>query len=324
MKELLIALDNMLRSAERAMLATIVEQTGSAPRGVGTSMAVSADGSQSGTIGGGSMEHRARANALEFIKDRTSGLRKYTIHTDETGTCSGGVKVLFRLFSGEDGVRLIDRALACIDGEEGYLVCELHGETVGETRVVPSWLAKEDEFLAPLLDHAPILSKGEPGLLVEPLCHVPRAIVLGGGHIAQALVPILAMLHYRVWVIDEREELCDLSRFPLADRVIVEHPVIILRELDITERDSIVSFIRSRGSEWYIAGDALRTKAGYIGCIGSHASAKRMRDELRSRGFSQEQIARIHSPIGLDIGAETPEEIAVSIAAELIQSHSKQ
>lgn len=317
MKQLLQELERTLSSGEPAALVTIVEKTGSTPRGVGTAMVVSCGGRQTGTIGGGSMEARARDDALALLAEGRGAMKRYPIDAEDPAD-SNAVSVLIRAFSGQEEQQALSRALDEIEGEAGYLVCPISNGEVGETNYVSARAAQADAALQPLLAMAPVLSAEEPRCWVEPMLPAPRMIVLGGGHVARALVPVIAMLQYRVWVIEDREELCDRARFPQAEWVLVDRSDQVLEELDLTEQDGIVSFVRGRGVELQTLASALRTKAGYIGSIGSRANARRMRDELLSYGFSAVQVQRLHAPVGLDIGAETPEEIAVSIAAEII------
>lgn len=317
MKRLLQELQRSIASGETAALITILQKRGSTPRGVGTAMVVRTDGSQEGTIGGGTLEYRARQHALTLFSENRGDIVDYSIDPEKQDD-SNSVSVLFRVFSADREKRMLECALDTLDRERGYLVCRISDGSIGETEFVPERLAKEDAVLSLLRIKAPVLTEGTPCWWVEPLFEIPRVVILGGGHVAQALVPVLALLHYRVWVVEDREELCDSARFPQAERVLCDRPDMILEELELTEQDGIVSFVRGRGMELQTLASALRTRAGYIGSIGSRANARRMRDELISYGFSPERVSRIHSPVGLEIGAETPEQIAVSIAAELI------
>lgn len=315
----------VLQSGGTAMLCTIVSRRGTTPRGAGTAMVVDENGAQTGTVGGGEAEFRVKQDALALLRENASALRSYAVHPGEGEGCavSGGeIDVLFRLFAGENGRKLTQRALEALEREEGFLVCSIDRGTVGETEYVPAWAAKDDPALKPLLNGAPMLGTEEPKRFIEPLFPPPRAVILGGGHVAKALVPVLAQLGLRVWVVEDRDTLCDPSRFPMAERVLSEVQGRFFDELELSERDGIISLVRGRGIDFSVLDAALRTRAGYIGAIGSHSHAKKMRDQLLSRGFSKEQIARIHSPVGLDIGAESPEEIAVSIAAEWIACRS--
>lgn len=325
MKRMLEAILAANTSGRNAMLCTIVARRGTTPRGVGTAMVVDENGAQFGTVGGGEAEHLVKLDALVLLRENASALHTYAVHPGEGEQCetgSGEIDVLLRLFEGESGRKLAERALDTIGREEGYLVCSVDHGTVGETEIVPAWAAKNDPALKPFLSAAPVLSAEEPKRFIEPLFPPPRAVILGGGHVAKALVPVLAQLGLRVWVVEDRDTLCDLSRFPLAERVLSVVQDRIFDELELSERDAVISLVRGRGIDFSVLDAALRTRAGYIGAIGSHSHAKKMRDQLLSRGFSKEQIARIHSPVGLDIGAESPEEIAVSIAAEWIACRS--
>lgn len=326
MRELLDAILSALEAGGSAILCTIVSRTGTTPRGAGVAMTVDESGAQAGTVGGGEAEYHVRQDALALLQARSSEIRTYPIHSGAAECCNehhgGSIDVLFRTFAGEEGNLLAKRARTVLNHEEGYLVCKVTNGKPGESEVVPAWMAKDDPVLRPYLADAPVFTAEEPRLLIEPLFPAPRVIVLGGGHVAKALVPILAFLKYRVWVVEDRDEINDPSRFPQAERVLCEVQNMVLGELELTERDHIVSLVRGRGTDFFILDAALRTRAGYIGAIGSHANARRLRDQLLSRGFSKEQVARIHSPVGLDIGAESPEEIAVSVAAELIAFES--
>ncbi len=325
MKQLLETIAAVLKSGQSAMLCTIVSRRGTTPRGVGTAMVVAEDGGQTGTVGGGEAEYRAIRDALALLREKAPAIRSYAIHSGEGEHCAasnGEIDVLFRLFSGEDGLRFAERSLELLEREEGYLVCSVDKGMVGETEIVPARTAKDDPALRQYLAKAPLLTAEEPIRLIEPLFATPRAIILGGGHVAKALVPVLAQLGLRVWVVEDRDTLCDASRFPQAERVLSVVQDRIFDELELTERDAVISLVRGRGLDFSILDGALRTRAGYIGAIGSHSHAKKMRDQLLSRGFSKEQIARVHSPVGLAIGAESPEEIAVSIAAEWIACRS--
>lgn len=325
MKQLLETIAATLKSGQSAMLCTVISRRGTTPRGVGTAMVVAENGAQTGTVGGGEAEYRAIRDAFALLREKAPAIRSYAIHSGADEHCAasnGEIDVLFRLFSGEEGLRFVERTLELLEREEGYLVCSVDKGTVGETEIVPARAAKDDPALRPYLAKAPLLTAEKPIRLIEPLFAPPRAVILGGGHVAKALVPVLAQLGLRVWVVEDRDTLCDASRFPLAERVLSVVQDRIFDELELSERDAVISLVRGRGLDFSILDGALRTRAGYIGAIGSHSHAKKMRDQLLSRGFSKEQIARVHSPVGLAIGAESPEEIAVSIAAEWIACRS--
>ncbi len=324
MKHLLETIRNLLRSGEPAMLLTIIERDGSAPRGVGTSMVLSADGVQTGTIGGGATEYQARLNALEMLKRGGSGTREYRLYPNERNdggmVCGGRVRVLFRCFSGADGTTCVGRALQMLEADEkAYLVTAVCGERVGETDVMTRAQAAEKPEIAAHLGERPVLTGDEAEWFIEPLHGAPRVIVFGGGHVSQKMAPLLSFIDYRVWVLEDREEFADEALFPTAERVLMLPFDAAEQTLGITSRDHVIVLTRGHESDFRILRWVLRTEADYIGCIGSKTKVKLTRERLLADGFAEAELDRLHSPIGLDIGAETPAEIAVSVAAELIQ-----
>lgn len=150
--------------------------------------------------------------------------------------------------------------------------------------------------------------------------HLPprHLIVVGAVHIAIPLVAMAKELGYRTTVIDAREFFATRERFPHADQLIVAWPDEALATIKITPQTDIVVLAHDEKFEDPALHVALRTRAGYIGAIGSRKTSQQRLERLRRAGFSDEELARIHAPIGIDIGAKTPAEIAVSILAEII------
>lgn len=145
-----------------------------------------------------------------------------------------------------------------------------------------------------------------------------QAVVFGGGHISQPLVQILGILDYEVTVVDDRLEFANAERFPGAQRVICNSFVNVLQEIEINDQTAVI--IVTRGHKYDL--DCLRsmigTQAGYIGMIGSRRKVWATLEVLQQEGISQHLLDRVHAPIGLDLGGQSPGEIAVSIAAEVV------
>jgi len=324
MKQLLETMRDILGAGKPAMLLSVIERDGSAPRGVGTSMVIDENGVQTGTIGGGTVEYRARLDALGMFKGRESGTREYLLYADETdgvGTvCGGRVRVLFRCFFGADGAKRIERALTMLQSdEEAYLVTEICGEQTGETDILTKAQAAKKKEIAEHFGEKPVLTEGDEQWFVEPLHGAPRVIIFGGGHVSQKTAPLLSFIDYRVWVLEDRAEFAKRELFPTAERVLHLPFDAAEAELGITSRDHVIVLTRGHQSDYKILRWVLRTKADYIGCIGSKTKVRLTRERLLADGFTEAELDRLHSPVGLNIGAETPAEIAVSIAAELIQ-----
>lgn len=164
------------------------------------------------------------------------------------------------------------------------------------------------------------IRQGEKHYFSEPLARASFVYVFGAGHVAQELVPLLAHLNFRCIVFDDRENLVCPERFPDAEKTLLGDFSAIPSLVHITKEDYVVVVTRSHRCDFQAAAFALGTPARYIGIIGSRTKLKVIREKLSTLGFTQEVIAgeRVHAPIGLAIKSETPAEIGVSIAGELI------
>jgi xanthine dehydrogenase accessory factor len=156
--------------------------------------------------------------------------------------------------------------------------------------------------------------------LVEPVCDFGTVFIFGGGHISQKLAPLARLVGFRVVVLDDRPEFVEPTRFPQADGCILvgsfEHA---LEEITVDPDSYLVIVTRGHLHDKTVLAQALHSEAAYIGMIGSRRKRDAIYTELATQGFSPADFKRVFSPIGLPIEAETPEEIAVSIMAELIQ-----
>ena len=321
--KLLYALEAEL-PGKPCMLATIVERAGSVPRGVGVSMVVSVEGELTGTVGGGSLEFRVRQDALELLKTGDSALKRYEIHTDEKDVYSGGVTILFRPFSDATGATLCARMKDALEAtEERYLVCEISQDRAKESEVL-----RAEELLSRCALVCPptqaVFTNSNPQFLIEPLLPAPRVILFGGGHVAQCMARQLGLLEYRVWVVEDRAAFSLPSLFPAAERVIYTDYECAGEKLRLTKRDHAIVMSRGHETDFQILRWLLKEELDYVGCIGSRKKIALLREKLLADGIPQELFDRLHAPIGLSIGSETPAEIAVSVAAELIQHGSCQ
>ena len=156
-------------------------------------------------------------------------------------------------------------------------------------------------------------------VFLEPIKPLPALIIFGGGHISFFLARIGKMVDFRVTIIDDRSEFANAERFPEADEIIVADMAAIKDRLNINSSSYIVIVTRGHQKDTSVLEWAVTTPAAYIGMIGSKRKIHMAFEFLKTKGITQEQLDRVHSPIGLPIGAETPEEIAVAIMAEIIQ-----
>lgn len=285
------------------VLCTIIADSGSTPRGKGAQMLVGDAGLLSGTIGGGAVEGGAIALGRTLLRERGSAVHEYKLrHNDgeDIGmVCGGDVTVHLQFIAADDPVwrELAGSVLQRIAlRQPGALVLALDGG-------------------APALQDAPETDSAHFAL---PLPIGQRAVLFGAGHCSLALCPLLTTVGFRVTVVDDRPELVTKERFPTADAVICCDLDRVTETVPIGEEDYVVVMTNGHSHDFAVQEQVLRGKYAYIGVIGSRAKTASVNARLREAGISEAAIASVHTPIGTAIKAVTPEEIAVSIAGEMI------
>lgn len=333
------SLVELLTQRESVALTTILSRSGSAPRAVGTRMIVRSDGSILGTIGGGILEARVQQLAKHAFDHRAAIVRDFVLSAEDAEQmgmiCGGQLRVLIQYVDGSDPAYLgfHRQVTASLElGKSAWLITEIPtGETVHSGLV--QCLCRNDgtRVFAGEHDNLPIpfplaesrepqvVTRGTSRFLVEPLCHEGVVFIFGAGHISQQLALLTRLVGFRTVVLDDREEFANRERFASADDVVVLPSFDgAMAGLSIDENSFIVLVTRGHAHDKNLLGEALATRAGYIGMIGSRRKRDAVYQNLEKEGFTAEAFERVHSPIGLSIAAETPEEIAVSITAELI------
>ena len=325
MKQILDAMLLSLTQGEHVVLCSILASSGSSPRGAGAKMAVFADGHTMGTIGGGAVEYLAARRALECMRSNEPLLKSYDLRPDEIDSvgmiCGGRVTVYFQVFTPQsaDEITALRRWRTVLDGNENaWLSLTLNGayaesfSVLTDGEIAPD---RQDSFTEKAI------WKGDR--YIEPIFRAGKAYLFGGGHVGKALVPVLARIGFPVVVFDNREELAKPENYPEASEVIFGDFADIYDQVTITKRDYAVIMTPGHRADFEILSQVLKSEATYIGCIGSKHKVAKTREMLMQQGYTDADIARIHSPIGLSILAETPEEIAISIAAEMIEHRAK-
>lgn len=343
MIKLLQSIRHLLEEGENLVLATVIGHSGSTPRSVGTKMVVRPDGAIIGTIGGGLVEFHAQKLAREVFK--TGKALTETVEftgADAAATdqmiCGGRMEILLELIIAdpENLKELKELIVGLQKGHKGFLIKRL--DTPGEGVRRMDWcLASNDgvtlgTFTAPdslmtaLTGEAarakqPVSVSVENGrYFVEPTVLPGKVFLFGAGHVSRPVAELASLVDFQTVVLDDRGEFANADRFPRADlvRVIPSFPQ-AFEGLEIDRDSYLVIITRGHLHDKTVLEQALKTEAGYIGMIGSRRKRDLIYRELLTKGFSQADLERVHAPIGLAIGAETPEEIAVSIVAELIQ-----
>jgi xanthine dehydrogenase accessory factor len=339
MRTILSHLCSCLENGTSAVLATIVGNAGSAPRSHGTRMLCCHDGRLLGTIGGGELEGKCIARAREMLAGEAGhDLLRFALNAGEAAAagmiCGGNVRVLLQRLEPEAGMIALFRGLrqAFEAGEAPVLLTLMPEQGAPRLQVlIPGDAAAPG--LAPELRDEVIRRVGKSDMpftvasaagtvYAEPLVHPLRLHLAGAGHVALATAQLAGFLGYEVVVIDDRPEFASRDRFPQASEVRVCPFDNCLGRL--TACDYVVIVTRGHLYDQEVLVQALRSGAGYVGMIGSRRKREAICAALRQQGFTETDLARVHSPIGLPIGGESPEEIALSIMAEIQQHRYRQ
>ena len=321
MKKLMKTVSGWLAKGESVVLATIIADSGSTPRGAGARMAVISDRSFVGTIGGGAVEYRVQQIAAEALKDKKSLIKSFILSPNEKEDlgmiCGGQVTVHIQYISALDEDA---RDLFAHGGElfsqnvDSWLVTDITDETDWHMSIHAADSKIGGELLA---NRGVQVEVSGRKYYSEPLTKAGRVYIFGGGHISQELVPLLSHLGFSCLVFDSLEKFANKELFPTADVVVGDFDD-ISASIEITKKDYVVIMTRGHSFDFAVQAQALQFSPHYIGVIGSRAKIATVSKKLKEQGFSQEEINRVHMPIGIDIKADSPAEIAVSIAAELI------
>ncbi|KQY44404.1 XdhC family protein [Cellulomonas sp. Root137] len=301
----------ILSAGHRVAVATVVSMTGSAPTVVGTSMAVDDTGAALGSVAGGCVEGALYELCTSVLQGAAPGVQEFGV-TDEDAfavglTCGGVLRVHARLIGPED----VPVLAAAARGDEAVMVTALDGP-------LPDRL--------PTVDRSGLVRAMGPDGGVEVFVEVasapPRMLVYGALEFSSALAVVARAAGYRVTVCDARAVLATPRRHPAADEVVVDWPVRHLAQQSLGVRDVVCVMAHDDRFDADLVLAALRSGAGYVGAMGSRRTQDRRLAELVERGVTDDELGRLHAPIGLDIGASTPGETAVSVLAEVLASRA--
>jgi xanthine dehydrogenase accessory factor len=356
-KDFFIALFELLEKKKPVLLATIISQHGSSPRGTGARMALTSDGHQIGTIGGGRLEAILQERFNELIATKTATILSFILSESEAANlemiCGGSISILvdpilpenFELFNLFEQINK-----TIVKQKQGWLISQLPSVEVETTpqkffitpdkEISGTWLPEvafkegipnkftfdENEIQLTNIDLklAQIVTMDQNKLFLEPIGHHSTVYIVGAGHIAQKLAPLTTMVGFQTIVLDDREDFISRDRFPSVDKcILLEDFEKVFQSISIDSQSYVVIVTRGHQFDKSVLGQALETDATYVGMIGSRRKIKLTFDALMFDGVSEVELSHVHSPIGLNIGAETPEEIAISIVAELIQHRAQ-
>ncbi len=332
-------------------VATIIQASGSTPQVAGAAAVFSEKGLVLGTLGGGIIEADAQQRAFAALQKKKSLFYEFRLRgdgsSDEEAVCGGSVAVLI---DGSPSLSLqafVDLKESLHSRRAGLLATRADVTPAGEAAIRRRWLdvSASPENLAELkpflgeLELGEILRQGNPKLargtekidmvneqsflFLEPLYPPARLIIAGAGHVGRALAHLGKFLDFEVTVIDDRPEFASLERIPEADSLIVGDIGQAVRDFPVSADTYIVIVTRGHRHDAEALKACLRSPAAYIGMIGSARKVALMREKFLEEGWAAAaEFDRVHAPVGLRIGSKTVEEIALSIAAELVLTRS--
>jgi xanthine dehydrogenase accessory factor len=341
MRDLLPKLLASVETKRGVALCRLVETRGSTPQKAGAAMLVFADGSQAGTLGGGCVEAEVKRRALTAIESKTMVVERFQLDDDygwDDGLiCGGRMQVLIDPMSGQSSRRyytqlneihsagegateviVFDAAASGLDAPD----CRLFNAT---NRLLAKCGEKSDSDQTPtaIVEALPALaSRPSPsaasGIAILPTLPRCRLVIVGGGHVGQAVARLAAELDFLIWVVDDRTEYVTEERFPTAVHRIAGSIGQVLPNLEITSDTYCLIVTRGHNHDEEALYHLVDRGARYVGMIGSKRQIRLIFDGLLAVGISADALAKVHAPVGLDIGSQTVPEIAVSIAAELV------
>ncbi len=340
MRDILSDLMNWQRDGKSIALATVIQTWGSAPRRAGAKMGMASDGHLSGSVSGGCVEAAVFEAGLQSLKTNRPRLLHFGVADEtawEVGLACGGsieifVKPVDRNFLQENYSVIESEETAVIitvvRGQDSLLGHELlyreNGHVFGTLGI--EWNEKILELAQEALSRgtsgrAPLSEEVE--IFLDVLRPAPTLILVGGVHIAIALSSLAKTLGYRTILVDPRRAWGNEERFPHVDRLIRAWPDEAFQEIKVTRSTAVAMLTHDPKLDDPALRIALSSPAFYVGALGSRVTQTKRRERLLKSGLSESQLSRLHAPIGLDIGAQTAEEIALAIMAEVVDSHRK-
>ena len=304
---------DLIREGASGALATVARARGSTPVPAGTKMLVGAEGRLIGSVGGGCVEAEVIGAALQVQRRRTPTLLTHHLNADLAGdlglSCGGTVDIFVEpLVAEESYVRVLDSAATA---DSGLVRTATEWDGTGPVKTF--------ERLAAIARSGAAATLTRDGRFVEErLLLAPRVLVFGAGHVGAAIARAAVTAGFRVIVIDDRADYADPSRFDETMDVLAGTVEDALGRYPLTEADAVVIATRGHRNDALILERIATSPAGYVGLLGSKRKKVVVTKGLKAAGVPAKSLSRVRVPVGLAIGAVTPEEIAVSVVAELI------
>lgn len=335
MKKLIQQVCTTLDDGEDLVLVTVSSQSGSTPRLAGAKMIIQSNGRIGGTIGGGLVEAQAMKEAEHCFKTKESQHRSFDLSNGDAAVsdmiCGGRLELFLEHISADEGNRALFRTLlAAMDsGRRAVLVSPLDAAAGGRFVMdhrgqtspadAPEALVAAIKGLRSSAAATALIEHQDRKYMISSFAVGGNLFLIGAGHVAACTAEAAARVGFRVVVMDDRSEFANRERFPLADEIkVLPSFADCFQGHEIDADAYLVIVTRGHMHDLDVLRQALQTKAGYIGMIGSRKKRNSLYEKLRDQGVKEAQLEQVRCPIGMAIEADTPEEIAVSILGELI------
>jgi len=343
MRELAGQLEELAASQQQAVYCRLVETRGSTPQKPGATMLIYPDGSQAGTLGGGCVEAEVKRTALNNLKDNLARIATFQLDHDygwDDGLiCGGRMQILIQPIKSDASRTYIQQLCQLLRLAHGFtevIQYDLPSEDALPTLMLFDEQAQLQAALGPR-ENSPeeqavenlIALESRPraythvGMAFLPSLERCRLIIVGGGHVGQAVANMAVELEFDVTVIDDRESIISAERFPnIQNRLAgdIEH---VLPNLTITPHTYCLIVTRGHNHDQRALYHLADRGARYVGLIGSRRKIKLIFDDLLDAGIDRQALGQVHAPLGINIGSQTVPEIAVSICAELVSHRNR-
>ena len=334
MRDVLDDIERWRAEKRPVALATVVATWGSAPRSVGGKMAVAADGRIAGSVSGGCVEGAVVEAARETLASGKARLFKFGVSDDTAWSvglaCGGAIEILVEplpeaIFGAVRDALRAERPVAVatvLRGAEGEVGRKLAVFADGSTAGAIDAAALEAARAALADGRSRRVAIGDGEIFVDVLLPSPRLVVVGGVHIAVALVALAKTLGYRAILVDPREGFANKKRFPHADEIVSAWPDEALARIGLNAGTAVAVLTHDPKLDDPAIVAALASPAFYVGALGSTRTQERRRARLIAAGVGEAALARLHAPIGLDLGGRSPEEIALAVMAQIVATRN--
>lgn len=331
----------LLNNKENFVIASIISSTGSTPRSKGTKMIIKEDGYIVGTIGGGIMEAKCIKVGMDAIKSRHSCVYEFNLDNKDAYksemVCGGSGELLISYIDCEDenNLSVFKKAVEAVESnKKGWIVTVIKEDDdnkqllfIDNDNNITGNYTGSDLMKSKLQNGVERLSIHSDAIegeryIVEKVHSTGKAFIFGAGHVSKETAMILDLIEFDTIVIDDRKDFANKKRFPNSQIIVLDR-LDEIGDLGVDDDSYILIITRGHIYDYNVLEWALKTNAYYIGMIGSKSKIKMTYEKIKKAGFTDEDIKRVYAPIGIELEAKTPAEIAVSIAGQLINERSK-